>query len=762
MSYSKPWPRKEKSPTPFQASSSTELPILLDNAIRIPRSRITPALKQFLREELNLTNSEFFIKKNAGKKTWGTQRFFNLIGEKENEVVLPRGFIGKLLRYCQRENIAYHFQDERKKLTSITFQSTIHLLEHQKLALASTSKKDFGVIAAPPGSGKTIIGLKIIEEKKQPSLIIVHRKQILEQWMERIQTFLGIPKKDIGIIGSGKLKIGEAITVAMILSLGKAIQKEENQDIINHFGTVILDECHHIPAKSFRETISQLRPYYQYGLTATPFRKGSDGKLIFLYLGEKIAEIKPEQIESYKAPQIIIRKTTFDVPFNPKTDEFETLSAILIHDTSRNNIILHDIKYEISRGNKLIIITERVDHIRTLYQHLKSYAEVITLSGQDTEKNRKIKWRELEAGRYQVLLTTGQFLGEGTDLPNASCLFLAYPFSFKGKLIQYMGRVQRSELTPTIYDYRDPKIDYLEKLFLKRNTYYREIQKRITLTYEEENPEPQQSTFTFEKEIKIPIEELTFLYGAVSFSHLIPQLGSEIEFQLENDHIRPEWEVLKPYFGKIYPQNRLSISVQAEFEEGKLVSQQVVSQDIDRINQEIIESVKFQFVQKAFWGKNSLPQQEGLQHLESSGEQITSLFQSEEELFNHLLNHKEYLHGRNLRYLANRHEHTLLKLRFIIKPFAFVFLLSGEMKYHIILETLDTEEATYIWHIPKQRDKLSQYLSDINVDLNFIKNYGRKAFLENYPEDFSRIAHDYADSQKGFILWKGLLEERLV
>ena len=152
---------------------------------------------------------------------------------------------------------------------------------HQLDIIAIASKKDFGVIVAPPGSGKTIIGLKIIADRRQPALIIVHRKQLLEQWSERIEAFLGIPKRDIGVIGQGKSKIGKQITLATIQSLPKQLEYVQNQ-----FGIIIVDECHHVPAETFRNTVGKLQAFYFYGLTATPFRKYNDGKLIFTHLGE--------------------------------------------------------------------------------------------------------------------------------------------------------------------------------------------------------------------------------------------------------------------------------------------------------------------------------------------------------------------------------------------------------------------------------------------------------------------------------------------
>lgn len=123
----------------------------------------------------------------------------------------------------------------------------------------------------------------------------------------------------------------------------------------------------------------------------------------------------------------------------------------------------------------MVLITERKEHIETLNQYLKQSYETVTLSGDDSATSRSSKWKILKDGNFQALITTGQYFGEGSDLQNIATLFLVYPFAFEGKLIQYIGRVQRSELTPTIYDFRDLKIDYLNKLFLKRNTYYRKI-----------------------------------------------------------------------------------------------------------------------------------------------------------------------------------------------------------------------------------------------------------------------------------------------
>ncbi|ANI89683.1 restriction endonuclease subunit R [Arachidicoccus ginsenosidimutans] len=743
--------------TAFHQASSGKLDICLSNDVKISRAGLTIALINFLKEELNFANSEFIIKKRTGKNTFGTERYFKFVEETEKEIIVPRGFIGKLIRFCKEAQIEFQFSDERKLKQAVPFSFHAQLRKHQQEVIDVTAKKDFGVIVAPTGSGKTIIGLKIIADKNQPALIVVHRKQLLEQWIERIEAFIGIPKKDIGIIGQGKTKISKQITVATIQSLPKQLEEIHNQ-----FGTIIVDECHHIPAETFRNTIEKLHTFYLYGLTATPFRKYNDGKLIFTHLGEIIANIQPTEIENYKQAKIIIRNTELDVPYNSKTDNFETLSKILVHDSARNKLILNDVQTELNQWKKVVIITERKEHIETLYLFLKQSYEVVTLSGDDSESSKKSKWKILHDGNFQVLLTTGQYFGEGTDLNNINTLFLVYPFSFQGKLIQYIGRVQRSEINPTIYDYRDYKIDYLNKLFLKRNTYYRKIDKQVTL-FDEPSEEPQTSksnVVTIEREIKILIENLEFRYGNVVFNYTDSKTSTTFEFEIENMELRPEFEVLKPYFVKVLKSKNISVKIFAEFENGKIASQLATSQDIERINKEVVENVKFQFLHKGLIGQLPIAKQNIVTSDELQNNQ--RIYTDAENILSEILKNKNYKHSQHIQFLADRHETNIMKIRFVLQPFSFVFLLSGEQQYHIVLETLDTEEATYIWHTAKNKPGLIEAVKRIDQQLNIIRDKGRQAFLESNPENFSRIVHDYTENNKGFILWKSLLEERLL
>ena len=442
----------------------------------------------------------------------------------------------------------------------------------------------------------------------------------------------------------------------------------------------------------------------------------------------------------------------------PKTDNFESLSKILVHDTARNKLILEDVKTELNQRKKAVIITERKDHIDTLYLFLKQSYEVIALSGDDSETSKKAKWKILQEGNFQVLITTGQYFGEGTDLPNINCLFLVYPFSFEGKLIQYIGRVQRSEINPTIYDYRDYKIDYLNKLFLKRNTYYRKIDKQATL-FDEPKDEITTSNhiLTIEKKIKVSIEELEFHYGSVAFKHPVVEMNTELQFQIENIEIRPEFEVLKHYFIKTLKSKNITVEIFAEFEKGKMVSQLALSTDIDQINKEVVEGVKFQFLNKGLLKKFTPKKQNILTSDELQEKNI--IYSNAEDLLNEILKNKQYKHSQHIQYLAERHESQVMKFRFVLNPFSFVFMLAGEQNYFVVLETLDTEEATYIWHSPKNKATLIEEIKQIDNQLSVIRENGRQTFLEKSPENFARIIHDYSDNKKGFIIWKSAIEE---
>jgi len=467
-------------PTTKLTKDIGQITICIKNQIFINKSELGNKLTAFLKENLNFFNQEYLMKKRIGKSTYKTEKYFKLIEEEDEKVMIPRGFIKELINFLEENSIKYRIIDERKLLDPISFKSKIKLYDHQKQALSKFIDKDFGVLVAPPGAGKTIMGLELIVRKKQPALILVHRKQLFDQWIERIESFLKIPKKDIGQINSSKKKIGKKITIGMMQSFSR-MEDEDVKKFKNQFGTIIVDECHHIPAKTFRKVISNLDSYYLYGLTATPKRKHNDEKLIFLYIGDILEDMKSHQNKSdEKLSHVVIKKTDLEIPFEHMIDDPKILSKVLIFDSKRNKMILEDISLQVETGKKILVLTERKEHIEVLNLYLKKSFETIAISGGDSMAKRKLKLDQIKLGHFQILISTGQFFGEGLDVKNLDCLFLIYPFSFEGKLIQYIGRIQRSKNNKLIFDYRDKKVDYFEKLFKKRNRYYKKIKKDNT------------------------------------------------------------------------------------------------------------------------------------------------------------------------------------------------------------------------------------------------------------------------------------------
>jgi superfamily II DNA or RNA helicase len=463
------------------APAGTTLSISLGNQIAIHRSQLFPELTAFLKDELNFLNTEYLTKRRLGKSTYKVQKYFKLIEEVGDVVLLPRGFLKALVTFLKEHNINHAVRHEHSLLDQVTFKSCIVLTPLQTEVLVSTLRQDQGVIVAPSGSGKTIIGLELIARRKLPALILVHRKQILDQWVERIQAFLGIPKPHIGQYYGIKKKLGNQITVALLQSLGR---RKVLSDLKNQFGTIIVDECHHIPASTFRKVVAQLNPYYLYGLTATPKRKHNDEKLIYVYIGDVIAQMEAVDFKPVSSPpakqwKVIVRETNLTLPFKFTTDLFQLLAKVVCFDTARNQFIVEDILTESDAGNKVLVLSERKEHLEVLSLYLKGKREIIVISGDDSARARESKMKQIGDGHYQVILSTGQFFGEGIDTRGITCLILAFPFSFEGKLVQYIGRLRDIGTQRRIIDYRDRRIAFLERQFKQRERYYKKLSAKV-------------------------------------------------------------------------------------------------------------------------------------------------------------------------------------------------------------------------------------------------------------------------------------------
>src|SRR3989338_5663617 len=389
-----------------KVSYGKSLSLTVGSYISIPKQQIFKPLTDFFIENLNFFNSDYIVRRNMGLSTYKLEKYFKAIVKDDNNVLIPRGFLNKLTTYLNENNIDFVIENSLNKLSDIDIKSEFQLFDYQKEALEYFTNQNQGILVAPPGSGKTIMGLALITNKLQPALIITHRKQIYNQWLDRIEDFLKIPKREIGQYVSAKKTIKSSVTVAMIQTLAKA---PDLKAVASQFGLVLVDECHHMPARTFRDVITQFFPRYLYGLTATPTRKNNDEKLIFVYLGDVLHTVPNDYNQQTTTPpklKLIIQETNLSVPFSIGVAQFPVLSKILTFDSSRNQMIVEDILKEAKSGKKCLVLTERKDHAEALGLYLKKDFEVITLTGTLVPSKRREKEKQVAGGHFQILIAT--------------------------------------------------------------------------------------------------------------------------------------------------------------------------------------------------------------------------------------------------------------------------------------------------------------------------------------------------------------------
>lgn len=447
--------------------------------IAVPKAQLPGKVFRFLKEKLFIPNSEYIIKERLGKPLYNVPKFFDLIEDTPTHVLLPRGFLSQLTTFLTKEHITYEVAYHYPQFAPYTYNSTIKLSPEQEAVTAQALHVGQGVIVAPPGSGKTMMGLELIARQQQPALILTHRKQLLDQWVERIEEHLAIPKKRIGRYSSAYKKPGQKITVGLLQSFSRAQSLAEFTD---RFGVIIVDECHHIPATTFRAVISRLNAPHIYGLTATPKRKHNDERLIYLYIGDIVATLESETAGAALVPrapgfQIAVHETSLALPFDWKTDQSELLARVICYDTTRNERLVQDILDQVALGRKTLVLSERKEHLKLLELYLRGRCNTLTFSGDDAATRRVAKLQHIKAGDYEVLLATGQIFGEGMHVANIGALVLAFPFAFEGKLAQYVGRLSHSPAARQLIDYRDTKVAVLERQYKQRQRYYNKIQK---------------------------------------------------------------------------------------------------------------------------------------------------------------------------------------------------------------------------------------------------------------------------------------------
>ena len=324
---------------------------------RLELSDVPKKLYHAVCERLTIQNPKWIENNKMGRWNGGTPEHLRFYEKTDNGgLIAPRGLTIQLIGMARKHDVPYQIEDNRRTLPEVDFTFHGKLRPFQEQAVTNILSRDFGTLSAATGSGKTVVALYIISERKQPALIVVHTKELLNQWIDRIVSFLDIPKDEIGIIGAGKKTIGKQITVALVQSLYKCADQ-----ISQHVGNLLIDESHRAPSRTFTEAVTAFDSKYMLGLSATPWRRDKLSRLIYWHIGDVVHEVdKSELIENGDILQadVVIRETNFTTCLDP-SNEYSKMLSELTQDTARNNLIAHDVATETRNGVGVCLCTVR-------------------------------------------------------------------------------------------------------------------------------------------------------------------------------------------------------------------------------------------------------------------------------------------------------------------------------------------------------------------------------------------------------------------
>ncbi len=433
-------------------------------------------LRNLLVKRLKMTNPKWIENERMGRWNRNTPQYLKFYKKTlKGSLLIPRGYARQLILTCRRQKIPYCLLDKRRTLASVQFEFNGHLRSFQQTAADRLLKKDFGTLSLPTGSGKTVVGLYMVAMRSQPSLVIVHTRDLAYQWIEKIEQFLKIPANKVGLIAAGKFEVGEKITVALVQSLYKCANK-----VFKKIGFLIVDECHRTPSRTFTEAMSVFDCRYMMGLSATPWRRDKLCKLIFWHLGDLNFHLDRETLVEagdILRADVIFRETGFK-PYHNPTCEYSKMLAELVSDDDRNRMIAEDISKEFKQNSGiLLVISDRKAHCEILKAILQFRHHIYSdmLTGDLSMSQRREIFYRLNKGEVKVLIATGQLVGEGLDCSGLSTLFLATPIRFSGRLIQYLGRVLRpapGKNAGKVYDYVDSHVAPLKAAARNRQRVY--------------------------------------------------------------------------------------------------------------------------------------------------------------------------------------------------------------------------------------------------------------------------------------------------
>jgi superfamily II DNA or RNA helicase/very-short-patch-repair endonuclease len=435
-------------------------------------------------------NPEFYKAQAMRLSTFDKPRIIACAEDHPRHIGLPRGCLEEVSQILGDLGVSAVIRDERCTGTSLGVTFHGELRPEQDAAAHAMLAHETGVLAAATAFGKTVVAAWLIASRGVSTLVLVHRRQLMDQWVERLAAFLDLPAKSIGRIGGGRSRSTGVLDVAIIQSL---VRKGVVDDRVAGYGHLIVDECHHLSAQSFEQVARQAKARFVTGLSATVARKDGHHPIIFMQCGPVRYQTNAK-VQAAAHPfehHVLVQPTSFIPNRSPEADkrlEFQTLYRELVIDDLRNDRICADVVEAVNGGRSPLVLTERNGHLDRLEARIAGkVAHVVTLRAGMTKKRRRAVadlLASVPAGDGRVILATGKYIGEGFDDARLDTLFLTLPVSWRGTIAQYAGRLHRlhdGKRDVRVYDYADLNVPMLARMFDRRCRGYEAIGYRILL-----------------------------------------------------------------------------------------------------------------------------------------------------------------------------------------------------------------------------------------------------------------------------------------
>lgn len=484
-----PASRQFKEP-PLAGELPPSLELVLADQIYIAKQGLHPGLRNRLLRLAAFQNPEFYRAQAMRLSAYGKPRVITCAEDHPHHLGLPRGCLDDVRRTLKDLGVRATLRDERCSGQPLEMRFHGELRPEQLSAAKALLAHETGVLAATTAFGKTVVAAWLIAQRGVSTLVLVHRQQLLDQWLERLSAFLGLPAKAIGRIGGGQRRPSGRIDVAVIQSL---VKKGVVDDRVADYGQLIVDECHHLPAHSFEQVARRTKARFVVGLSATVERKNGHHPIIFMQCGPVRYQTNAK-VQAAAHPfehHVLVQPTSFIPNRGPEADkrlEFQTLYRELVIDDLRNDRICADVVEAVNGGRSPLVLTERNDHLDRLEARIAGkVAHVVTLRAGMTKKRRRAVadlLASVPAGDGRVILATGKYIGEGFDDARLDTLFLTLPVSWRGTIAQYAGRIHRlhdGKRDVRVYDYADLNVPMLARMFDRRCRGYEAIGYRILL-----------------------------------------------------------------------------------------------------------------------------------------------------------------------------------------------------------------------------------------------------------------------------------------